>query len=1425
MEHITDRDPTGRATRAGRLGDLTAREVADGLWLACQRRRAMQAAQLDPATTSPSATGERVPPGEPPQTATVELPDGRARSPQPDTDLAETEQTVAFPVVRAVDRSEGDGARLDLPLGRALGPLRQAVGSTRDRELDEDATAELALTDDRWLPVFRPADERRWEVVVVVDDSPTMAVWWDTVMAFSRVLIRQGTFRNVQVRLLAIGPAGECTIRGAGPGAPRRSARELLEPSGRRIVLVLTDGCSVLWQNGLAQAVTRMWAAALPTALVHMLPWQMWRQTAIEVHRLRLKAPAAGVCNARLHWEQQIDMMRVDAARRARVVPVPVLELQPDWLAAWAQLVVGMRVSWTSLPALLLDPDVTAAPTSAGDGVEPAKRVADFHATVSPVAFELATYLAAAPLNLGVIERVRQVMLPGSRRPHLSEILASGLLVPMVPREEVADRTRETFGFVPGVREELLASGRQATTVRAMRLAEEWLADAVPAIGGFGDVLDQGAQRDAHRVVTAETAPFFTAEAAVLEALSGPHLASAARLRGQLAAHRTEEPASNSSKLTAPGRSTVPTAPSRTPFPRHTIIATQPGELDVTRTEPGSQIRSGVHQVVWGGVPPRNPNFTGREELLRELDDCLAPGATAAVLPQALHGMGGVGKSQLAVEYAYRHQNDFDLIWWTPAERSVQIQSSLVELGQRLDLGVGAEANVAVQRVIDALRGGPGRKVPPNWLLVFDNAEDPEEVLPFLPTGGPGRILVTSRNSRWLTMARGLEVDVFERAESKALLGRRGPDITDDEADRLAEALGDLPLAVEQAAAWRAETGMPADEYLELLNEKLLELLTMSQPVDYGRPVAAAWNLSLEQLESRNPAALRLLQLAAFLAPEPIARSMFGNGRGLSINPDLDRALRDRLRLNEAIRDINRFALARIDHRTNSIQMHRLVQQVLINQMSENERQAMRHGAHLLLAASDPNAPAESDQWPRYAELYPHVTTSEAIKCDDPGVRDLVYNLAVYLSRWGDHRAATELSQAIYDTWRDRLGDEHRETLRIGRWLGFMLWSAGRYEEAENLDNRILEICARVLGDWHEGTVDAMNNVAGDLRAQGEFGSALALSEDIHTRSVRSFGDDDPLTLSAAHNLGVSLRLAGRFARAREIDERTWRRKVEIFGTDHALSILTQIGLALDARELGDYVGARTLQEDIVARLRHIHGDVHPQTVAAIRLLAEMRRKAGDHAGALEAADEAVRGLTARHNEYHPEAMAASLCLSVELRYAGNLGAARQLADSVVERYRTRLGGEHPHTLAAMVNQAVVLRLLGERENAKRINEAAAAGFRSRLGLEHPSTLVANINLASALWVLNDVAGARESDTRTLAACDRQFGPEHPITLACMANLVQDLRADHEVEQARQLYDEVERKIERTLGKEHPASVEFAAGTRRANCDIDPLPL
>ncbi|WP_189492761.1 NB-ARC domain-containing protein [Streptomyces antnestii] len=167
---------------------------------------------------------------------------------------------------------------------------------------------------------------------------------------------------------------------------------------------------------------------------------------------------------------------------------------------------------------------------------------------------------------------------------------------------------------------------------------------------------------------------------------------------------------------------------------------------------------------VWGNVPPRNRAFTGRVQLLEDLHRRLQEGTTA-VLPEALQGMGGVGKSQLAVEYVYRHLHEYQVVWWIPAEQPQQIRQFLVQLAGRLNLKVGSgEANTAVPAVIEALRIGEPFK---NWLLIFDNAEDPESVREFFPTNGPGRILVTSRNSQWTSSARPLEVDVFTREESR----------------------------------------------------------------------------------------------------------------------------------------------------------------------------------------------------------------------------------------------------------------------------------------------------------------------------------------------------------------------------------------------------------------------------------------------------------------------------------------------------------------------------------------------------------------------------------------------------------------------------------------------------------------------------------
>jgi hypothetical protein len=803
------------------------------------------------------------------------------------------------------------------------------------------------------------------------------------------------------------------------------------------------------------------------------------------------------------------------------------------------------------------------------------------------------------------------------------------------------------------------------------------------------------------------------------------------------------------------------------------------------RDEPGVRldhpVREAARPAVWGNIPPRNLVFTGREELLGLLHRGLREGPTA-VLPHALHGMGGVGKSQLALEYVYRHAPEYDIVWWIPAERPTQIAQALVELAQRLRLPVTGEAITAVPAVLEALRtGNPYRK----WLLVFDNAESPEAVQEYFPTApgsGPiGSILVTSRNPQWNALAHPLEVDVFERSESIHLLQRRNPDLPREEADQLAEVLGDLPLAVEQASAWRAETGMPAAEYLRLFEEKRAELMTVSPPTQYEQTVATAWNVSLDHLERKNTAALQLLQVCAYFAPEPIPRSLFSGAAVEPIAPDLDRTLTDPLRLGRAIREINRYSLAKIDHRTNSIQMHRLVQAVLIARMSEEQRRRMRHGAHLLLAANTPRNAQDPEHWPRFGELYPHVVVSEAMRSENRNVRQMVATIQDYLFYWGDHEGARDFGRRVYELWRQSFGENDGQTLMLGSSLWRTLWMTGSYREAAALTDRLLQVLREQGDDGGEELLRVMSQTAADHRTRGENAKALQICEEVYERALRAFGEDDPETLVHAHNLGVTLRVHGDFRRALELDLDTLRRKSQVYGEDALSSILTEMSVAIDRRELGEYAHSVRLFESVVEKYRRQLGETNPHTLRAMARLGVALRKAGQHDRAVELTTEARRTLTERYGRRHPDSLVSSLNLSVDLRQLGQLGDSLSLGRQTRDLYADILGPDHPHTIAADVDLAVALRLMNRVEEARRANEAALRRCRELMGHTHPFTLVCMTNLASDLFAQGEVTAAHELDRQALEGTVEVFGESHPSALVLRSNLAQDLRAlrDH----------------------------------------------
>ena len=269
----------------------------------------------------------------------------------------------------------------------------------------------------------------------------------------------------------------------------------------------------------------------------------------------------------------------------------------------------------------------------------------------------------------------------------------------------------------------------------------------------------------------------------------------------------------------------------------------------------------GVLPPVWGNVPPRNPGFTGRDQMLADMRQALLGGGRAVV--QALAGMGGVGKTQLAAEYAYRFASGYEVVWWIAAEQAGLIGEQVAALAAGLGCaGPGTDLGAAGRAVLGELRRRD------RWLLVFDNAEAPQDLAPWLP-GGAGHVLITSRAHGWAEVAVPVEVDVLARGESVAILRDRAG-LADGDADRVAAALGDLPLAVAQAAGYLAETGMLAGEYAGLVGSRAGELLGEGRPSSYPRSLAAVTVLALDRLAGQDPAAAEVAGICAFLAPEPV---------------------------------------------------------------------------------------------------------------------------------------------------------------------------------------------------------------------------------------------------------------------------------------------------------------------------------------------------------------------------------------------------------------------------------------------------------------------------------------------------------------------------------------------------------------------------
>ncbi|MFF8941418.1 FxSxx-COOH system tetratricopeptide repeat protein [Streptomyces sp. NPDC014864] len=852
--------------------------------------------------------------------------------------------------------------------------------------------------------------------------------------------------------------------------------------------------------------------------------------------------------------------------------------------------------------------------------------------------------------------------------------------------------------------------------------------------------------------------------------------------------HGLDEPAAIAALLDAVNGPTGPRTPPVFPGGAHTPGPAGASPAGSPDERPRMPAVAGQPRV-WS-VPSRNLHFTGRENLIAEVREELLGSQRTVV--QALRGLGGIGKTQVVLEYAHRFASQYDIVWWIDAEQTDQVHIQYNELATRLGIAnakIGAEHNT--RTLLEHLR------TQDRWLIILDNADEPSDFETLLPSG-PGHVLITSRNPGWRDIIRSHDLDVFPRADSLAYFTARIPGIDQVQADALADDLGDLPLALAQAAGV-ITGGVPPIRYRRLLADKTTKLMAEGSPPGYPTTLAATVDIAASRLAADHPSAVALLRLAAFLGPDPIPTIWLEtvNDQLSTLTVDTEDILWPR----SALQPLNRYGLARVDHET--FQIHRLTQAIVRDHTAPADVTAAQDDVATLLAAVNPGNPDTPAAWPQWAALTSHLTAHPRTTMHQPSLRQAFLKAARYLVLSGQAQAARDLTITVHSTWTAALGTDHPDTLAIAETRGHATVDVGKHSEGRRLNEDTLERRRRVLGEDHPHTIQSANNLASTLNSLGEHAKAHRMHTDTLERRRRVLGEDHPDTLTSANNLATTLHSLGEYAEAHRMHTDTLERRRRVLGEDHPHTIQSANNLATTLYSLGEYAEARRMHTDTLERRRRVMGEDHPDTLTSAGNLATTLERLGEYAEARRMDTDTLERRRRVLGEDHPDTLTSANNLATTLNGLGERAEARRMHTDTLERRRRVLGEDHPDTLTSANNLATTLNSLGEHTEARRMHTDTLERRRRVLGEDHPHALISANNLATTLESLGERAEARRMHTDTLERRRRVLGEDHPDTLQSANNLASTLNSLGEHTEAVRLLKDTRSRSRRVLGSEH----------------------
>ncbi|MEV0219569.1 FxSxx-COOH system tetratricopeptide repeat protein [Streptomyces sp. NPDC050704] len=788
--------------------------------------------------------------------------------------------------------------------------------------------------------------------------------------------------------------------------------------------------------------------------------------------------------------------------------------------------------------------------------------------------------------------------------------------------------------------------------------------------------------------------------------------------------------------------------------------------------------------------PLRNVTFLGRETYIGQLRDGFPPGRSAT--PVILTGLLGVGKTQIALEFAYRFAADYDAIWWITADSAESIREQLAEFGDRLKV-TKSTAPGAVSETLGALAGGHGKYR--RFLLVYDNVRRSSDLVGLLPSGGSTHVLITSETGDWSATGRPQDIAMPTEDEARDQLRRHFPGLPAEQAAEILAMSGCLPQAVAQAAAYLTTTGLPLQEavvrYREMVSDRSAghDATARAEAVRAGGyPTKAhdTWSVSMDSLRATYPVAENFLRLLVHMSP---------NGVSIEASTDVLRCPAALAWLSppdgtpltaatagHAFHALSERVLARHDNGIERVVGDPMGLAFLRAELTDEEYAESRAAAQRILASLSPRDTEVDD--PRHArvfeELDHHVDPSGAVFSDQDDVRRWLVNQVRYRRLARRLERAHCLAEQLLEKWCERYGPVESTDdvllLRLTVELGNIHRDAGRFGESEEINRKALGRLRATLGFDHPYTLRSATGRGAELRALGHVQEAFAEDQSTAEILTEVFGPDNRNTLMATGNLALSLAMVGMTAEALDLHRETYERCSCVLGVEHEMTWSAASQLGNRYRESGDYATSLLLLRQAFNESEERFGQADPATLVAARGLAATLRRmgSGDSDDRIRAArkydSDAVEGWLAYAGPAHHEQLAAQLALAADLRLLGEHREACRLAEDALARYGS-WGESHPFRRISQVNLALCRRSAGLVDGMAELSEEGWQGLCDTLGSNHPLTLIAALDHASALVFVGESAAALELDRRTYELLRVRCGAEHPLTGFAATNL------------------------------------------------------